>query len=252
MLLSPAPRLIEDGAVMDQTWEPAASTLGVVTRLPLPAAVQDLLSSLQPPQPQEHRRARRGSTGASPLLEEDPPRRAEELDSAVLQQLPQVGAVHLHDADGRALQPLWIGANARRASPIPADVLAGRSPRQVAERSAVLRLLLVPHGLELFGLIRAEALSRGITQISWSFGPNMPTPPPETARRRLSGDCTLVDVRGHLVVVSYASPAGTTLSWRGRRAGMACSVRLQTPVDPVLAVQRLAQDDLLLPAAAQA
>ncbi|WP_432489184.1 hypothetical protein [Kineococcus sp. SYSU DK018] len=114
----------------------------------------------------------------------------------------------------------------------------------------MLRLLLVPHGVEMAGLVQGEVLSRGITQIVWSFGPSTATPPPETARRRLSGDCTLVDVRGHLVLVSYASPAGTTLSWRGRRARMACSVSVQTPVEPVLAVQRLAQDDLLLPAAA--
>ncbi|WP_432486336.1 hypothetical protein [Kineococcus esterisolvens] len=235
---------------MDQTWEPAASTLGVVTGLPLPAAVQDLLASLQPPQPQQHRRSRRGSTGARPLLEEDQPLRPDELERAVSQQLPPVGAVHLHGADGRELQPLWVGACAPRAGTTPADVRAGRSPRRAAERSSVLRLLLVPHGVELAGLVQGEVLSRGITQIVWSFGPSTATPPPETARRRLSGDCTLVDVRGHLVLVSYASPAGTTLSWRGRRARMACSVSVQTPVEPVLAVQRLAQDDLLLPAAA--
>ncbi|WP_432509315.1 hypothetical protein [Kineococcus auxinigenes] len=237
---------------MEQTWEPAASTLGVITGLPLPAAVQNLLMSLQPPQPQEHRRSRRGSTGARSLLEQGQPQRPDELDPTTLQRLPAVGAVHLHAADGRPLQPLWIGATAPAVRATPGDVAAGRSPRQVAERSPVLGLLLVPAAVELVGLMRVEIPSRGITQITWSLRSSAPTPPPETARRRLSGDWTLVDVRGHLVGVSYASTAGTTLSWQGRRVGMACSVTMQTPVDPVLAVQRLAQDTLLLPATARA
>jgi len=236
---------------MDQTREPAASTLGVVTGHPLPAAVEDLLGSLRPPQPQERRRSPHGSMGARPLLGEEHPRRPDELDPAVSRQLPPVGDVHLHEASGRELQSWWVGTGSAQARPTPVDVQVGRSPRQVAERSPVLRLLLVPHGVELTGLIRAEVFSRGITQIVWSFGAVAPTPPPETARRRSSGDWTLVDVRGHLVVVGYADAAGTTLSWRGRRTGMGCSVTMQTPVDPVLAVQRLAQDDLLLPAAAQ-
>jgi len=200
--------------VTDQTWELAASTLGVITELPLPAAVQDLLASLQPPQPQEHHRSPRGSMGARPLLDEDQPRRPDELDPAVLQELPAVGAVHLHEASGRELQPLRVGASAPRARATPADVLTGRSPRQVPEWCPVLRLLLVPHGVELAGLIRGEVLRRGVTQIVWSFGPSTAPVPPETARRRLSGDSTLVDVRGRLILVSYASPAGTTLSWR--------------------------------------
>lgn len=236
---------------MDQTWEPAASTLGIVTGLPLPAAVQDLLASLQPPQPQEHRRSRRGGMAARPLLGEDQPQRPDELETAVLQGLPAVGAMHRHDEGGRELQPLWVGVGASRARITPVDVRAGRSTAQIAERSTVLRLLLVPHGVELSGLIRGEVVSRGITQFTWSFGSRSATPPPETARRALAGDCTVVDVRGHLVLVSRTSSAGTTLSWRGWRAGLGCSVTMQTPLDPVVAVQRLAEDTLLLLVAAQ-
>ena len=235
---------------MEYTWEPAASTLGVIRGLPLPTAVEDLLASLQPPQPQEHYRSQRGSRGARPFPDQDQLHRLDELDPTTSGRLPAVGHVHLHAADGRALQPLWFGAVAPAARATPGDLAAGRSPRQVAERSPLLGLLLVPAGLEVVGLIWAEILSQGITQITWSLGPNSPMPPPETARRRLSGDWTLVDVRGHLVVVSCPSTAGTTLSWQGRRAGMACSVTMQTPVDPVLAVQRLAQDTLLLPGTA--
>lgn len=233
--------------MVEYTWEPAASTLGVITGLPLPTAVEDLLASLQPPQPHEHHRSRRGSRGARPLAEQDQLQRPDELDPTTSRRLPAVGSVHLHAADRGPLRPLWFGATAPAPRATPGDVAAGRSPRQVAERSGVLGLLLVPADVEAGGLIWAEILSRGITQITWSLGLSAPMPPPETARRRLSGDWTLVDVRGHLVVVSYASTAGTTLSWQGRRAGMACSVTMQTPVDPVLAVQRLAQDTLLLP-----